>query len=73
VLVDLWMPVMDGREFLRRQKQDPQIAAVPVVVVSAVPPASVEGAETVLRKPVELGRLIETVKHYAQRIDAVHS
>ena len=64
VLLDLWMPVMDGWEFLRRKKTDPDIAETPVVVISAIPPASLEGVETVLTKPIDLERLMETVRHY---------
>jgi CheY-like chemotaxis protein len=64
VLLDLWMPVMDGWEFLHRQKSDPAIANIPVVVLSAIPPASLDGAETVLKKPVALGSLMATVRHY---------
>jgi len=64
VLLDLRMPVMDGWEFLRRKKADPDIAETPVVVISAIPPASLEGVETVLTKPIDLERLMETVRHY---------
>ena len=64
VLLDLWMPSMDGWEFLHQQKSDPTIADIPVVVLSAIPPASLDGAETVLRKPVDSGLLMATVRHY---------
>jgi hypothetical protein len=36
------------------QKSDPAIADIPVVVLSAIPPASLDGAETVLKKPADL-------------------
>ena len=64
VLLDLCMPVMDGWEFLRRKKADPDIAETPVVVISATPPASLEGVETVLTKPIDFDQLMETVRHY---------
>jgi len=51
VLLDLWMPVMDGWEVLRRKRDDPGIAEIPVVVLSAVPPVSLDGADEALRKP----------------------
>ena len=51
VLLDLWMPLMDGWEFLHRQKSDPAIADIPVIVLSAIPPASLDSTETVLKKP----------------------
>jgi CheY-like chemotaxis protein len=36
VLLDLHMPVMDGRTFLRMKLADPDVSDVPVVVYSAV-------------------------------------
>jgi CheY-like chemotaxis protein len=37
ILLDLMMPVMDGWQFRRAQLQNPALAGVPVVVISAVP------------------------------------
>ena len=37
VLLDLWMPVMDGWEVLRRKRSDADIAEIPVVVLSGFP------------------------------------
>ena len=62
VLLDLWMPVMDGWEFLRRKRSDADIAEIPVVVLSAVPPVSLDGADEVWRKPVDLGPFVDTVR-----------
>lgn len=64
VLLDLWMPVMDGWEFLRRKKRDITLAALPVVVTSAIPPADLDGVETVLSKPIDLKQLMETVRQF---------
>ncbi|HEY0869282.1 MAG TPA: response regulator [Acidothermaceae bacterium] len=35
VLLDLMMPVMDGRSFLEARARDPVIAAIPVVILTA--------------------------------------
>jgi two-component system, OmpR family, response regulator CpxR len=64
VLLDLWMPVMDGWEFLRRKKSDPDLANVPVVVISGIPPVDLDGVESVLTKPIDLSQLMETVRHF---------
>jgi CheY-like chemotaxis protein len=60
----LWMPVMDGFEFLRRKQKEPSMAGIPVVVLSAVPPVSLDGAEKILKKPVDPESLIDEVKRY---------
>jgi CheY-like chemotaxis protein len=66
VLLDLWMPLMDGREVLSRKRGDPGIAEIPVVVLSAVPPVSLDGADQVLRKPVDLGSFVDTVRRLSK-------
>src|SRR5689334_8613356 len=35
VLMDLWMPVLDGMEAMKRLKEDTRTAGVPVVALSA--------------------------------------
>src|SRR5207245_9151650 len=35
ILLDLMMPVMDGREFRTQQRGDPSLRTIPVVVLSA--------------------------------------
>ena len=64
VLLDLWMPGMDGWEFLLQKKSDPSIAEVPVIVISGVAPRFVEGAEAVLRKPINVESLLMALKRH---------
>ncbi len=66
VLLDLSMPVLDGREFLRRRASDPILRDIPVVVVSGSnPPAEpLPGIDEYLKKPVKFERLIEILSHY---------
>lgn len=65
ILLDLMMPIMDGWEFRRRQRARPDLATIPVVVVTG---AGVEtrGADLdpfqLLTKPFDLDRLLETVE-----------
>lgn len=65
ILLDLMMPVMDGREFRERQRKDPLLGAIPVVLVSAFSLADANvaamGAVGYLRKPFELETLLEIV------------
>jgi two-component system chemotaxis response regulator CheY len=67
ILLDLHMPVMDGWEFLRRKTEMATAADIPVIVATAVAPSgSLDGAQTVLRKPVNPRSLIETIKRHVR-------
>ncbi|MEQ1727347.1 MAG: response regulator [Vicinamibacterales bacterium] len=66
ILLDLMMPVMDGWEFRRRQVQDPAIAKVPVVVLSALDQTRALGlgGTAFLKKPLDFDRLLELVRRF---------
>ena len=68
ILLDLMMPVMNGSEFRKQQRQDPALKSIPVVVVSAdagVPQkaAALDAAEYLI-KPVDFDKLIEAVQRH---------
>lgn len=67
ILLDLMMPVMDGVRFLQIRRDDTELNAIPVVVVSALQRMQVGDlkVEAVLRKPVDPARVIEAVRQYA--------
>lgn len=64
VLVDLMMPVMDGYDFVDAVRDDPRLARVPIIVVTAshgVDRARL-GTETyVMTKPVGLAHLVSAL------------
>jgi two-component system chemotaxis response regulator CheY len=64
VLLDLGLPIIDGWEFLRRQKNDPKIAHVPVVILTATPSPHVPAANAVLKKPVSPSNLLKAITRY---------
>jgi CheY-like chemotaxis protein len=68
ILLDLMMPVMDGWEFRRRQKADPELAPVPVIVLSALDQgrAAPVDAEAFLKKPLDFDRLLELVRDHCR-------
>jgi CheY-like chemotaxis protein len=70
VLLDLMMPVMNGWEFLRRRKAQPELAKIPVIVISAVldraAGAQAAGADAVLIKPMNLDNLATLVNDFCQ-------
>lgn len=72
ILLDLMMPVMDGFAFRAIQQATPQLASIPVVVLSAFP-ATVESAARLdavayLNKPVRLDRLVALVDRYCRTV-----
>lgn len=67
ILLDLMMPTMNGWQFRSEQSSDPQLAQIPVVVMTAsrqFDPKSIDAVEYVL-KPLSLETLLATVKKYA--------
>jgi CheY-like chemotaxis protein len=75
ILLDLRMPGMDGRDFRRRQLDDPRIAGIPVVGFSGMSDGAGEAQllalSSYLRKPVHLHHLLETVEHYCSDPDHI--
>ena len=71
ILLDLMMPVMDGRQFLQEQRARSAFATIPVVVVSGeselASRARELGVAGYLRKPVDLTTLLGTVRATAAR------
>jgi CheY-like chemotaxis protein len=63
VVLDLTMPVMDGRAFLILRSVDPMLRDVPVVVISGdiQSGARLKGIDAYLRKPVKIDHLIDII------------
>jgi two-component system, chemotaxis family, chemotaxis protein CheY len=68
ILLDLRMPVMDGRTFRKEQQGSPALAVIPVVVLSGEAEIQETAAalEAVghLTKPVEIERLLTVVERF---------
>jgi CheY-like chemotaxis protein len=71
VLLDLMMPNMDGRTFRAEQLQDPAIAPIPVVIVSALNDVAETAAELKaaahMTKPIPLEALVQLVDRFCPR------
>jgi CheY-like chemotaxis protein len=67
VLLDLMMPGMNGWEFRAAQKvdPDPDLASVPVVILSALGRDGVIDADGYIQKPFELDELLTAVRRHA--------
>ena len=66
ILLDLMMPVMDGASFREAQREDPRLASIPVVVLSAYRDvdrhAAPLDAVSVLRKPPSVRELVTVLR-----------
>lgn len=68
VLLDLWMPVMNGWQMLEAMRDDAALRRVPVVVISAAGDVPLpEGAAAFLRKPIRLETLLNNVEQFRLR------
>ena len=68
ILLDLFMPEMNGWAFRREQMQDPELASIPVLVISADSAAArravTPGVVAAMTKPVEFDRLLQIVERH---------
>ena len=67
VILDMMMPLVDGRQVLDSMQRDPALASIPVLVISAVAREKPAGATAFLRKPVSLEKLFEAVRSFTER------
>jgi len=61
ILLDLEMPVMDGREFRRWQTSDARLGSVPAVAMTGSSDINID-ADAVLQKPINPSALLNTIE-----------
>jgi CheY-like chemotaxis protein len=68
ILLDLMMPVMDGWQFRREQVRRQELAAIPVIVVSAAGRDRLQQiqANAYLSKPVDLDELLTQINQFCE-------
>ena len=68
MLVDLFMPVMNGAEFLKVVKQSPALAGIPRILMTATndPTISIREDVTVLYKPLDVDLLNGLLDRYCE-------
>ena len=72
VVLDMAMPVLDGRGFLEQRAMDQILASIPVIVVSGTKPKeALPNVEAFFQKPVEIKRLLESISHIEARRDGL--
>jgi CheY-like chemotaxis protein len=68
IILDLQMPVMDGWQFRREQKMDNVLSKIPVVVLSGLLGSAEIQADEIMRKPVDLDRLLILLRRLVHEI-----
>lgn len=67
VLLDMMMPIMNGRQFLDEIMKDSQLAPIPVLIVSAIADkANTEGSVGFLKKPIDIDVVLNVVAQYCR-------
>jgi CheY-like chemotaxis protein len=66
VVLDLIMPVMTGNEVFATMQRDPRLANVPVIV-STSDPSRAPGGVPVMKKPIDVERLLDTIRRHCGR------
>jgi CheY-like chemotaxis protein len=68
IVLDLMMPVMDGKAFRDEQLRDPVVSSIPVVVISAYKDVTTRAEELSatahLKKPLKLSELLALVRQH---------
>ena len=71
VIVDYMMPLMNGAEFARALRADPQFAHTKIILNSGLPELAIrdqfEGYDAFLRKPFKVETLLTLVRQFIGR------
>ena len=75
ILLDLMMPVMSGMQFRAVQRNDPRLASIPVIVMSAVTDGELKASAlqpaAFLAKPTDREHMLAVVARYCVAHDDV--
>ena len=63
VILDLLLPRVNGNEVYDRMQADPRLSKVPVIISTSDPSRAPTGP-TVMKKPIDLGRLLRAVRFF---------
>ncbi len=70
IMLDVSMPELDGPEICQRLRADPRTAQVPIIFVSALPPATLAlrlhdcPYDALIAKPFDLDAVIATIRRF---------
>jgi DNA-binding response OmpR family regulator len=66
VLLDLIMPVLSGVEVYGRMQADARLKNVPVIISTSDPSRAPSGV-LIMKKPIDLNRLLQTIRQHCPR------
>lgn len=67
VLLDMMMPIMNGREFIDAVMADAYLAPIPILIVSAIADkANTTGSVGFLKKPIDIEVVLKVVGQYCE-------
>lgn len=61
ITMDMAMPGMDGRAAMEALRRDPELAAIPILVITGHGDAPCQAADAVLRKPLDPDKLLAAI------------
>ena len=64
IILDLFMPEMDGWEFRREQLKDAKLRDIPVVVMTGASVYAGIDANVIVHKPLDVERFISLIERY---------
>ena len=70
IIMDIQLPHITGHELIRAMRADPELAAIPIIAVTAFAMSGDEeqirgeGAQDYVTKPISVARFIETVQRH---------
>lgn len=71
VILDLWMPMVNGKELTKKLKKNSKTKNIPIIIVSADSSAGKTareaGADDMLQKPFEVDDLLELLRKYTTK------
>ena len=70
IILDLLMPVMTGTEFIEVTRQQPELAALPILISTSAPARAPAGF-SVVAKPINIEKVWEYIRRSCQCPDAV--
>jgi len=81
ILLDIIMPGLDGGDLAGKFQADPDLAAVPIILVSALVSAddaegdsiAISGGHVVVPKPVRISHLIRSIEYVLEQRRAARS